>query len=72
MKDNLRRLQLFLAISKIPVKLFYSINITPSDISLQGRFYPETAKLFSSWKTNISTNGYIEFNKNKFKVTLTD
>lgn len=37
MKENLRRLQLIFRLTRLKPEMFYSINVTEYDISLQGR-----------------------------------
>ena len=37
MKENLRRLQLIFRFTRLKPEMFYSINVTEYDISLQGR-----------------------------------
>ena len=72
MKTNFRKLQLFLAICKIDADMFYNIEFDEYTIKLQGKYTPETAKIFKSWKCEVSDNGFIYFMKSNVKIVLSN
>jgi hypothetical protein len=72
MKKNFRKLQLFLAISKIDIDMFYSIEVTEYSIKLQGRYTTEAARMFKNWTCEIVDNGYIYFTKSNVRIVLSN
>ena len=72
MKENLRRLQL---IGKVlDLSLFYVLNIYADHISFQGRYNAKlTIKLLTlKFTQSVTQSGYVEFNRGKITITLTD
>jgi hypothetical protein len=72
MKTNFRKLQLFLAISKIDISAFYVTETSSHRVLLQGKYTPEIAMRFNQWKCTITEFGHIRLQKSNFTVILTD
>jgi hypothetical protein len=70
-KKNLRRLNV---VSKLfDLNSFYSVSFTDTGIILQGRFSSDITKKAVSlrFKSEVSINGYLEFNRSIYTITLT-
>ena len=71
MENNLRRLN---AIMKIFGDAFYAVSIYSSEITLQGRYKPETVVKAIEYRFNVGAdnkNGYIYLTRGIYSITLT-
>ena len=71
MKTNLRRLSAILKLFN--PEDFYVLDIRKVEICLQGNFNPNIVKqaLSLKFKQSISENGYIQFDRYLYTITLT-
>ena len=73
METNFRRMQLIFKFTKIKPELFYSVSFTKSDITLQGCYISDIARMMNKLKfrSKIDINGHAEFTRGMINVILT-
>jgi hypothetical protein len=72
MKKNFRKLQLFLAIAKIDISMFYNVEVNSHDIRMQAKFNQDIARIFREWPVKIDSYGHIVFKKSNITITLSE
>ena len=72
MKTQLRKFELIKRI--INMDSFYAISIYDYGITLQGKYKADLAKQLTTlrFKSSLSINGYVEFQRRNLVITLTD